>query len=316
MKTYLFMDNRINKRKLLLIALLVLLPFSILIYFMYRSILDISIPYPETPAVPEETYVPQDTVYFGVISRFPSNILYQGYQPLMDYLSQETEYHYELIISRTYEQTVKDISEGKLHAAFLGSYIYVASRDHYNIQPILKPLNAEGEPFFHSVLITRKESEIQSIADLKGRRLAVPSEQSFSGNWLQQAGLGDHNLQVTDLEQLKHFEHHHTVVYELMRDNFDAGAVKDRVASEFGDRGVKIIAQSDPIPGSPIVVNEDHDPAIISAITQALLKIDPEDPEFAEMIANWDLEFVYGFARAEDSDYDNLQITPYIFSEP
>lgn len=287
------------------IVLLVLL--STFTWFLRNAILDISKPYPAAHHLQiEEQQVPQDTVLIGVISRFPSNIIYQGYQPLLDYMSRHSGYRFELMVSQSYLETVQQLASGKVDAAFLGSYIYARSRDEYNLIPILKPLNENLKPFFHSVLIARQESDIHSIKDLAGRKLALPSEDSFSGNWLIHYGLQAHSLDVRDLVEVANFQHHHTVVYEVMRNHFDAGVVKDRVAYEFLDRGVRIAAYSDPVPGSPIVVHRDHDPAVVSAIIDALLSINPEDPAQQDNISSWDPEFAYGFIRAEPEDYDYI----------
>lgn len=279
-------------------------------YVLHQYIVDISSPWPDIqPAGEIISPAARDTVYIGVISRFPSNILYQGYQPLMDYLTVETEYYFELVISRSYQETVNQLAGGKVDAAFLGSFIYLNSRDEFGLTPILKPLNENGQPFFYSVLITREDSPIQGIADLRGKKVAMPSEQSFSANWLPAYGLDKYGLEVGDLDELAYLQHHHTVVYEIMRNNFDAGSVKDRVAMEFENRGVRIVAKSDPVPGSPLVVSASTDESIKNAIIDTLLKIDVSNAEDRMLVSEWDPEFKYGFARAYPEDYDKMEIS-------
>lgn len=297
------------RKKIVLVGLAVLVVLTVITFLLHRAIVDIRSPWPEyVPATGVEATVAQDTVRFGVISRFPANVLYQGYQPLMDYLSYETEYHFELIISRSYEETVAQLASGKVHAAFLGSYIYITSRDAVGLEPILKPLNENGEPFFQSVIIVQEDSDIHSISQLKDRKLALPSENSFSGNWLLQAGISNNGLTSNDLSEIEHFRHHHSVVYEVLRGNYDAGSIKDRVADEFRAQGLRIIKRSDPVPGSPVVVSSNHDPAITAAITSVLLKIDPAEPKYADLVSQWDPEFRNGFIRAQAADYDRLAL--------
>lgn len=298
------------KKKILAITFTLLLVFAGCSFILHQYIVDISRPYPEMQ-VNESVVSPvgQDTVHIGVISRFPSNILYQGYQPLMDYLTRETEYYFELVISRSYQETVNQLAAGKVDAAFLGSYIYLNSREAFGLFPILKPLNENGQPFFYSVLITREDAPIQGISDLKGKRLAMPSEQSFSANWLPAYGLGKYGLTVDDLGGLAFLQHHHTVVYEIMRNNFDAGSIKDRVALEFENRGIRIIAKSDPVPGSPLVVSTFINENIKKAIIEALLRIDVQQPVYQELVREWDPEFKYGFARAHPEDYDKMELS-------
>ena len=89
--------------------------------------------------------------------------------------------------------------------------------------------------------------------------------------------------------------------------NFDAGVVKDRVAREYLDKGIRIFAYSDPIPGSPIVVPKNYNPKILDAIRSVLLKIDVHQPQYREIVKTWDQEFANGFVEASDKDYDQLQ---------
>ncbi len=245
-----------------------------------------------------------DTVHIGVISRFSPNLIYEGYQPIMEYLSRSCGRPFSLKLGSHYEETIAQLDQGTIQAAFLGTYLYLKARQHHPIRCILKPLNSQFEPYFHSVLIARTDSPINSIASLKGKRLALPSPLSFSGNWLLGYELERHGLTVSDLDSVHYFGFHHTVIYQVLLGHFDAGAVKDRVAEEFADKGIRIIATSGPVPGSPIIVRKDLDPALIEAITTALLRINVREPAWKDLVRDWDAEFAFGFAPASDRDYD------------
>jgi phosphonate transport system substrate-binding protein len=294
---------------LLATPLLLALLIGTLTFSGYRLALDLSMPYADAAElyVEADRDARADTVFFGVISRYPSNIIYQGYQPLMDYLTAATGYHFVLRLSESYDDTVQQLVEGRVSVAFLGSYLYVKANAEHGIICILQPLNEDAAPQFQSVLVTHEQSDIVSLRDLSGRRLALPSELSFSANWLALHELDQAGLRLADLSAVRHFPHHHTVIYEVLRGNFDAGVVKDRVAREFLQRGVRIVASSDPIPGSPIVLPASHDPALAQAITTALLRVDPADSAFAALVSTWDPEFAYGFTKAQDADYDVIR---------
>ena len=75
----------------------------------------------------------------------------------------------------------------------------------------------------------------------------------------------------------------------------------------FKDKGLKIIAVSEPIPGLPIVVRSDASPHFIDAIKKALLSLDYNDPKHRKMMEQWDEEFKYGFTEASDGDYDSIR---------
>ncbi len=293
----------------LFLALLLLVVGILVTIFIYRSMMDITTPR-QALAPPTRTGPPpsgQDTVHVGVISRFSPNLLYEGYQPILDYLNRTTPYHFTLKLSSSYEQTVSQIERDEIQAAFLGTFLYLKARKDHAIQCILKPLNSQFKPHFHSVIVTRSDSPIATIADLAGKRLALPSPLSFSGNWVIHYEFQKHGLKTGDLDSLHHFGFHHTVIYQVLRGNFDAGVVKDRVAEEFLDRGIRILAASEPIPGSPIIVKKSLDTTITRAIQTALLQIDVHQEEYRDLVRSWDPEFAFGFAPAHDRDYDDIE---------
>ena len=159
--------NNIKKRIIISFGTGVLLLVAVSVWIYYYAI-DIETPFPEiiNPSQAAADSLSKPVVYFGVISRYSPNIIYKGYQPLMDYLTANTGYRFELRLSSSYEETVQQLVNGNVDAAFLGSFIYLKARREYGIKCILKPLNDNFKPFFHSVLITGRESRIYSVGDL------------------------------------------------------------------------------------------------------------------------------------------------------
>lgn len=302
-----------EKRKMKYVQFLfaagVLILIAAVTIYGYFAITDITTEPKNANFEPEQKpdSVTKKIIYFGVISRFSPNLIYQGYQPIMNYLSENTNYHFELKLSNSYDETIQQLAKDEVQAAFLGTYIYLTARKKYPLKCILKPLNNQFEPYFHSVIVTRSDSPFQSISDIKGKRLALPSPLSFSGNWLLRYEFKKYGLNISDLDSIYYFDHHHTVIYQVLRNNFDVGVVKDRVAYEFIDKGIRFLASSEPIPGSPIVINSNLDPAIAEAIQSALLKIDIRKQEFQNIVKNWDPEFAYGFTVAQDEDYNHVE---------
>ncbi len=298
---------RNDMRKIIWVSSFLILLFLIgSTYLFYRAALDISLDR-EIPSNNYNSEVKKEVIYFGVVSRYAPNLIYKGYQPIMDYLSEVTPYKFELKLSSSYKETIQQLSNNQVTAAFLGTFIYLDAHEKYGITCIARPLNKNLEPFFHSVLISRSDSPIQKVKDLYNSRLALPSAYSFSGNWLLKSEFKKSGMKQSDLDSIYHFNYHHTVVYQVLKENFHAGVVKDRVAAEFLDHGLRIIKKSDPIPASPIVVSMDANPEVVNAIRMALLGIDVNNPEHAKMIGTWDKEFAFGFQEANNSDYDSLR---------
>lgn len=295
-----------NKRFLLIVSAIIIIGIAATMFF-YDRVMDIKVPYTISSHVIPADNTEKPVVAIGVISRYPPNVIMNGYQPIMDYLSSATGYRFELKLSTNYEQTLQQLVRGDVAAAFFGSYLYVKSHEIYNITPVLKPLNENMQPFFRSVLIAPVTSSINSVPELRGKRIALPSRESFSGNWLISYELQKFHISPAELKEVQHFAHHHSVVYQVLKGNFDAGVVRDYLANQYLNRGLKIITTSEPIAGSPIVVSVHSNPAQVKAITEALLAINLNNPAHVEMLRHWDKEFTHGFISAHDTDYNFIR---------
>ena len=142
---------------------------------------------------------------------------------------------------------------------------------------------------------------------MKGKRIALPSSESFSGNWLIKYELLKYNIVEKDIKAIKNFSYHQNVIYQVLNGDFDAGVVKDRVIKEYDERKIKIIGYSESVPGSPIVASKNYNVEVIDIIKSFLLKIDLKEPKFKELVKSWDKEFTFGFVEANDSDYDLIR---------
>jgi len=296
------------QKRILFFILLFTVVGALATFAFYNLVMNIPVGYNFSKnAPPADNKQEKEIIYFGVISRYPPNIIFKGYQPIMDYLSEETGYHFELKLSSSYEETVRQLEKGEVAAAFFGSFLYIKAHKTSGIIPILKPLNEFKEPFFRSVIVARTDSKINSIKDLKHKKIAVPSKESFSGNWLINYEFNREGFRLSDFDTVQNFAHHHSVVYQVLKGNYDAGVVKEIVAKEFLNRGLKIIAFSDEIPGSPIVAPVNYNPEVIRRIKKAFLNIDADDKKTKERLKSWDKEFVNGFVEAKDEDYNQMR---------
>jgi len=242
-------------------------------------------------------------VRIGVISRFAPNVIYAGYQPIMDYLNREGSYHYELKLSTSYLDAVEHLRRGEVVASFLGAWIYAHLGPETTLIPVAAPLNARGRSEFHAVLVTRTDSPVHSIADLRDRKVALPSAQAWSGNWLQTAALARFGLSPADLDSLHHYDHHHTVAWQVLRGHFDAGVVKESVAAKYGNEGLRSVARSTSIPGPPLVGCDAGPAGALEEIGELLLKLDPDNPQDRFLLDSWTREFSYGFTAVDRQQY-------------
>lgn len=245
-------------------------------------------------------------VRFGVIPRYNPLVMYKRYQPIMDYLSAETPYRFELKISKDYPEAVRFLEQGVTQVSSLGDVTFAEANVQYSAIPILKPLNRDGTPFYRSAIIVRSDSTLKSLRDLRGRTVAFGSPHSTSSNLIPRYLFWENGVGLRDLKGYANLQHHDAVAKAILKGQYDAGAVKDVVAEKYRSHGLRILAWSAPIPSVPLVVRKDAPAGVVKALTAALLKLDRRNPRHQAIMKNWDDEFCHGFAPAAIEDYRGI----------
>lgn len=259
---------------------------------------------PAADAVAATTNKP--VIRFGVIPRYNPLVMYKRYQPIMDYLTENTPYRFELKISRDYPEAVRFLQQGVTQVSSLGDVTFAEANTQYAAIPILKPRNKNGIPYYRSAIIVRVDSPLKNIKELRGKTMAFGSPHSTSGNLIPRYLLWDNGVGLRDLKSFTNLQHHDAVAKAILKGQYDAGAVKDVVAEKYKSHGLRILAWSAPIPAVPLVVRKDAPPDVVKTMTAALLKLDRTNPVHQKMMQTWDDEFRNGFARATKDDYQGI----------
>lgn len=244
---------------------------------------------------------------FGFCPKYNPRIMYQLYQPFIDYLNENTPYRFEIKLSRFYENTIDRLGRGEILIASCGPVSYIKAREKYPVRPILKALSKEGKPYYQGIIIVRQDSPIRNLRELKGRSFAFGQAWSTAGHILPEYYLLQANIRLRDLKNYSFLRHHDSVVGAVLKGQFDAGAVKDVIAYKYQKEGLRFIFFTDPISTVPIVVRENVPKELVESVKSALLNIDLRNPDQQKRMKEWDEEFKYGFTIASDSDYDSIR---------
>jgi phosphonate transport system substrate-binding protein len=247
------------------------------------------------------------SVYFGVTPTDNPRIMYEKFQPLLDYLSSETPYSYELVLKKNYEETVAALASGETDVALLGPLTYLEARARCGAVCILKPRGADGRALYRSVIVKRKGNPLPGLSGLKGETVAFASSKSTSGNLLPRLLLADAGIHLNDLKGYANFDFHDSVVKAVLKGRYAAGAVRESVARKYVKLGIEVIAESAEIPMGPLVVGPGVPPAVTEAVKKALLKMNPSDPAGQKVLKRLDEDFRNGFTEASDGDYEGVR---------
>lgn len=228
---------------------------------------------------------------------------------LSDKLDMEVE-TYEV---SSYEAEIEALRTGKADIALFGTFSYTIAEERAEIQPLVslgdKSGKAEEDPM--SVIIVPKDSEIQTIEDLKGHSFAYVDPASTTGFVLPKYHLlkNLNNMTLSNLTDQFFSETtfaggQDTVLMGVVNHQYDAGALAYAVAGMLVQKGVakaddyRVIAAIDGVGSGTMVIRKQIPTEMQEKVKEVLLSY--EDEALFQALS--------GVASARFVDVDNSKL--------
>jgi phosphonate transport system substrate-binding protein len=240
----------------------------------------------------------------------------QNAQPIVELLRKQLGMEVQPFVATDYTGVVEALRVNKLDIAFLTPASYVLAKNEANIKVILKS-ERKGIPYYYAAIITRTDSGIKTLDDLRGKTFAFGDSLSTTGNvvprqMFKQSGIDP----VRDFKQILYSGGHDATVLAVFHRKVDAGATyanspdsQDtawmRYLKNSEDvKRIRAIAFSEPIPADNLVISANLDEAIARKIEEIFIQLS-RDPEGKKMLR--DLYQIDGFVPASDKDYNSVR---------
>ncbi len=246
------------------------------------------------------------TLTFGVYTSDAATEMVKKFAPILSALDGELEQRIgspvttSLKVASTYEGGVEDLVEGRVDFARMGPASYVMAKELNPDVEILAMESKKGSKVFLGVICVHSDSEIQDVADLKGRRFAFGDERSTIGRFLAQELLVESGIEAKDLDSFDYLGRHDKVGMAVGRNKYAAGALKEGTFNKLVAAGepIRVIA-SFPNVTKPWIARAGISPEVFLAIQESLLDFD--DPAALKALKK------DGFLRGDDADYDSIR---------
>lgn len=232
----------------------------------------------------------------------PSETVRQ-YLPFLSFLEAkleeeiETSVSIQLDIAKGYDESISDLSEGRVDFSRFGPASYVHAMDQNSGIEIIAMESKKGKKRFNGVIAVHKDSEIQQVSDLAGRSFAFGDELSTIGRYLSQSYLLEHGISSRSLSRFSYLGRHDLVGEAVGSRRFDAGALKESTFQSLVSKGVplRVLASFQNVT-KPWLAAPDLDPEIVDAIRRVML--DTANEEIVKRVSK------NGFLLGSDADYD------------
>lgn len=247
----------------------------------------------------------QRPVVLAVHPYLPSAEIQKRFAPLAEYLGKVLGQQVVVRVGRDYEEHVAAIGANGVDIAFMGPAAYVKAVARYGAKPLLARIETKGDAYLSGVIITRSDSPLRSIADLRGKVFAFGDPDSTMSTLVPIYALRQAGVPVAALAHYEHLGAHENVALGVLAGDFDAGAVKVEVFDEFAARGLRVLANLPRVSEHVFVARADLPSRQVQLLRNALLglKAAPQGSAIMQSIQ----QDMTGLVPVADADYDNLR---------
>jgi phosphonate transport system substrate-binding protein len=191
----------------------------------------------------------------------------------------------------TYQAVLRELADGRMDAAFLGSLVAVLAVDRHGAEVLAKPVSPEGVSTYTGVVFVPAGSPIKRIEDLAGHSIAMVRTTTAGDLYPVYAMLKAGLLDGPAPPESVWVGTHDDVVREALAGRVDAGAMKNLRLNAYleahPETAVRRLAESRPVPHDALVVRRGL--AEADELRQVLLAMH-DDPGAADALAAFGAE--------------------------
>jgi|GEM_PF-245505 len=245
----------------------------------------------------------KNEIIFGVNPFTSPENIKNMYVPILNRVFNKIGFKVRTMIVKDYDALSAGMKEGIIDVAWFSPFAYVNAHEKIGIEPLVSP-RVNGKVSYNGYIITRNDSGISSLADLKGRSFAYVDEGSASGylyarNIIKSEGMNPDKI----FSKTSFMGSHDSVIKAVLSGELDAGATYNEAMENASKNGIdidefKIIAKTPDIPKDAIAIN----PKLSKEFSENLKK------SFIEYVKTDKIKSpVEGFVESNDAKYDVIR---------
>jgi len=235
--------------------------------------------------------------------------LQRKFSPLGKYLEKATGMKIQFTPVTDYAATVEGLAAGKIDMVWYGGFTFVQA--HIRTKGAAIPLvqRAEDEKF-RSVFVTRANSGISKLTDLKGKNFTFGSVSSTSGHLMPRSFMLQSGLNPDKDMRIAFSGAHDATAFQVAGGKVDAGALNISVWNKLVEekridtKQVKVFYTTPPYYDYNWTVRGGLDKGLVDKIRKAFLDLDPKNPEHAAILK---LQRASRFVPTKVENYKNIE---------
>ncbi len=248
----------------------------------------------------------------GVIPVQTEGEIEEAMTKLQGELSEKLDRDVEITTYPDYNGVVEAMNYNQIDMAYFGPLTYVIAHEKSGAKAIVTQL-IDGEPFYHSYIITNTENEWDTLEDYleksEERSFAFGDPNSTSGSLIPSIELQDRGVfedqDNNRFASIAYTGSHDATALSVQNKQVDAGAIDSAIYNQLLESGkidgdkLKVIWESEKLFQYPWAVSKGTDEETIDQLQNAFLSI--EDETILNAFG------ASGFTKASNEDYESIR---------
>lgn len=245
-----------------------------------------------------------NSLRFGLYPSYSHDTMIHMFSPLAEKIEQDTGLTVHIIHSENKNHFNKQLMKGEFDLIWTCPACYLEAAEQLKFKAV-----ACGIPNFKGLVFVNKNSWINHILDLKGRKVLAIGKHSLAGYLFLRNRLADLGVFTPDDVTIDFMPYPEAIALNVHKGLYDAGVfsednlVRSPVLSSI-KKDFKIILESPPIPQFPFAVRSDIDPGILKKIQDSIAGIAVTDHRYENFLKQMNLTEII---RIDDSYYDDFR---------
>ena len=245
----------------------------------------------------------QNEIIFGINPFTTPENIKNMYVPILEKICDSIGYKAKAVIVKDYDALSRGIENDTIDIGWFSPFAYVNAHDRDRVIPLVTP-KINNKISYKGYIITKKDSGIKSVEDLKNKTFGYVDVESASGylyarHILKTKGLNPDKL----FKEVTFLGSHYNVIKSVLSGAVDAGATYNEALESGKEQGfntdeINIISTTEDIPKDALAANPRFNKGLAEKLQQAFISFN----NFSGLNSN-----ITGFVKSSDENYDIIR---------
>ena len=207
-------------------------------------------------------------IRLGLLPYLSPDLLIKRYAPFAEYLSQQMQRPVKIVTAPSFSLYIRRTMQRRYDLYITAPHFAALAEEKFKHKGLARWAN-----YLKGVIVVRAESNIKTVADLKGRVLAAPDKLAIisilAGLYLEKQGV----IPNKDI-QIRHLPSHNAALLEVLAKRADVAVVASMIYKKMADtqrNRLRVLASTEQVPHGMFLASPSVSDADVKKMKAAIL---------------------------------------------